>query len=281
MKSRLKSKGYQPAFLNGRFMEYYSLIHPDYKEKLTLCASSKTNYERYYAFPAILRRDANTLLIVYKNGLEHGNDAKDGLVKLDQLMLDIPTQCVINRSTVYAKPDMIPQMGEYVQMPNGDICVYIDMQNSTYWGKRTGMEYLRSTDGGMTYSNSTKFGVIDGVEYGYPLDSCYKNGRVYLLVMTFEYLQGSENRRQVHLISTGDNGQTWRFEANFTKKLGLEFNESSIVALENGFALFTRGEAPRYRTNHGTDSEAENVLAVFDDEFNLLRVRDYRHTRCS
>lgn len=261
-------------------MEFYGVIHPDYKEIRRLRSSKKTDYVRYYAFPAILHAEKDKVLVAHKNGLNHGWDV-GAQVSLDQFVIDLKTQKVEDIQPIYCKDAMIPQMGEYVKMPNGDICVYIDMQAMDKNGKnyRTGMEGLRSKDGGRTWGESQRVGVIDGVEYGYPFDFCEKNGRVYMLTMTFANLVGSKNRRQVHVISSADNGETWRFEANLTETLGLEFNESSLIATEEGFALFTRGESARHQENAGSDAESEQCLVMFDDNFKVLRMRDYHATR--
>ena len=261
-------------------MEFYGVIHPEYQEMRRLRSTKRTGYARYYAFPAILHADQNRVLIAYKNGVNHGRDPQGTQVKLEQITLDIPSQRVTEETVVFDQTPYIPQMGEYVCMPNGDICLYVDMQRmEESVNVRTGMEEIRSKDGGKTYLPSRRLGVVDGVEYGYPLNFCEKNGRVYMLAMTFPNLAGSKGRRQVHVISSADNGASWRFEVNLTEKLSLEFNESALLATQEGFALFTRGESARHQENAGTDAEAPACLVMLDDAFHLLRMRDYRHTR--
>ena len=104
-----------------------------------------------------------------------------------------------------------------------------------------------------------------------------KNGRVYMLVMTFDYLTGGRYR-EVHVISSADCGSSWRFEANLRDVLGVPFNESCILPCEEGFLIMTRGE--REHREH-SDAEAEfdsaQCLAVTDESFRLLRMRDLRH----
>lgn len=259
-------------------MEYYGVVHPDCGEFLRLRSTAKTNYARYYAFPAILRVDGK-VLIAYKNGVSHGWEKEGAAVSLEQAVLDVASQRVERVDVLYAAEERIAQMGEYVRMPNGDIGLYIDMQDRSATSRRTGMEALRSRDGGRTYCLEGPVGLVDGVEYGYPLNFCEKNGRVYMATMTFPYLAGSKGRRQVHVISSADSGASWRFEANLTESLGLEFNECALIATREGFALFTRGEAPRHVENAGADSEAPACLAMLDGHFRALRLRDYRKTR--
>ena len=259
-------------------MEYYGIIHPDFCEFLRLRSTARTDYARYYAFPAILPV-GEKLLIAYKDGVAHGWEREGAEVRLEQAVLDIPSQRVERVDTLYASGDRIPQMGEYVQMPNGDVCVYIDMQDRSASARRTGMEALRSADGGQSYRAEGRVGAVGGVEYGYPLNFCERDGRVYMAAMTFPNLEGSEGRRQVHVISSADSGASWQFEANLTRDLGLEFNECALVSTDEGFALFTRGEAPRHAENAGTDGEAPARLVMLDGRFRPLRMRDYRATR--
>ena len=260
-------------------MEYYGVIHPRRREVLRLCRTELTGYARYYAFPSILRRDADTVLISFKDGVRHGSDPQGAQVRLCQAALDVRTQRITDMQTLYEQPDRIPQMGEYVRMPNGDICLYIDMQARTESAQRTGMEFRRSADGGRTYGPPQRFGIVDGVEYGYPFGACLREGRVYLLAMTFPNLQGSGERRRVHILSSDDNGFTWRFEADLHENLGLEFNESTLIPTQEGFALFTRGEAPRGAENAGSDFESPACLVMLDTAFRPLRMRDCRATR--
>ena len=160
------------------------------------------------------------VLIAYKNGVSHGWEKEGAAVSLEQAVLDVASQRVERVDVLYAAEERIAQMGEYVRMPNGDIGLYIDMQDRSATSRRTGMEALRSRDGGRTYCLEGPVGLVDGVEYGYPLNFCEKNGRVYMATMTFPYLAGSKGRRQVHVISSADSGASWRFEANLTGKLG-------------------------------------------------------------
>ena len=187
-------------------MEYYGVVHPDCGGFLRLRSTAKTNYARYYAFPAILRVDGK-VLIAYKNGVSHGWEKEGAAVSLEQAVLDVASQRVERVDVLYAAEERIAQMGEYVRMPNGDIGLYIDMQDRSATSRRTGMEALRSRDGGRTYCLEGPVGLVDGVEYGYPLNFCEKNGRVYMATMTFPYLAGSKGRRQVHVISSEPYGK--------------------------------------------------------------------------
>ena len=74
-------------------MEYYGVVHPDCGGFLRLRSTAKTNYARYYAFPAILRVDGK-VLIAYKNGVSHGWEKEGAAVSLEQAVLDVASQRV-------------------------------------------------------------------------------------------------------------------------------------------------------------------------------------------
>lgn len=255
-------------------MDALEVTHLRWREERTLCASEDSNYADYYAFPALLRLREDTVLVAYKKGEGHMGDK--WAPALEQTRLDVKTQrtCV---STLYQREGEIPQMGEYALMPNGDVCVYIDMQELKLPSRRTGIVELRSSDGGKTYPQHRALGMVDGVEYGYTMECMQWKGAVYMLAMTFEYLRGSR-AREVHLLRSEDSGLTWSRAMNLTQTCGQLFNECSFVPYEDGFCLFTRGESDRTLENGGNDAVAPQSLFVFDGALRLVRWRDYRNT---
>ena len=100
-------------------MEYYGVVHPDCGGFLRLRSTAKTNYARYYAFPAILRVDGK-VLIAYKNGVSHGWEKEGAAVSLEQAVLDVASQRVERVDVLYAAEERIAQMGEYVRMHLND-----------------------------------------------------------------------------------------------------------------------------------------------------------------
>ncbi len=254
-------------------MDHTCLYRPEWKQEWTLLRTQDTGYQTYYAFPALTRRE-NDVLITVKSGHKHWGDTH---ASLTQLRLSASDQQVSDVRVIYEENDLTPQMGEIVQMPNGDVCVYIDMQKSET-STRTGLWELRSFDGGQTYPVSRPVGVINGVEYGYSMDMVAKGGQVWMLVMAFPYQTG-ERDREVHLITSKDNGESWEFCANLKELFGFPFNECALLACEEGFLVFTRGEADkRDRRSSLDDFSSGQHLVVIDHNYQVLRMRDYRKT---
>ena len=253
-------------------MDNGNLYRPRRKTEWRVLLSRDTGYRTYYAFPTLLEAGEEALICV-KTGEKHWGD---GHASLSVARIDTAGQTLKDVRTVFEKDGFTPQQGEIVRMPNGDVCIYIDMQQSGS-NRRTGMWELRSFDGGYSFPVQKRVGIIDGIEYGYPLSMTEKNGRVYMLVMAFDNLAG-ERFREVHVISSADSGESWRFEANLRGVIGVPFNESCILPCGEGFLIMTRGERDR---RGETDAEAEfdsaQCLAVTDEHFHLLRMRDLRH----
>lgn len=253
-------------------MDNVKLYRPRFKQEQRLLRSEDTGYQTYYAFPA-LKRVGDRALVTVKSGQKHWGDAE---AVLTQLTLDIPGQQMLSRDVIYHTSGFTPQMGEIVQMPNGDVCVYIDLQKSES-NVRVGMWELRSRDGGRTYPISRAVGAVDGVVYGYPMSMAEKRGTVYMLVMTFDYLPGG-GYRQVDVIRSDDSGESWHFVRNLTKEFGFPFNECDLLATDEGFLMFTRGETDRRDRKNSLDDFAsgQHILRL-DADFRVIQARDLRH----
>ena len=255
-------------------MDNGALYRPRRKTEWRILRSEDTGYQTYYAFPTLLQEGEEALIAV-KTGHKHWGDSE---ASLSLARVDVKNQALRDVQVIFAQKGLTPQQGEIVKMPNGDVCVYIDMQKNES-SQRTGMWELRSFDGGRTFPMSRAVGMIDGMAYGYPLSMAEKNGRVYMLAMTFDYLPGGRFR-EVHVISSDDSGATWRFEVNLRPLIGVPFNESCILPCQEGFLLMTRGERDRSVAGSAYDGEfaSAQYIAVLDDHFHLLRKRDFRHT---
>ncbi len=254
-------------------MDHTRLYRPGWKQEWALLRTQDTGYETYYAFPALARL-GDRVLVTVKTGHKHWGDAH---ASLTQLTLSAADQCVQDVNVIFDTDGLTPQMGEIVQMPCGDVCVYIDMQkNGT--STRTGLWELRSRDGGKTYPVSRPVGVIDGVEYGYAMDTVVKGSQVWMLVMAFPYQTGARYR-EVHLITSKDNGESWERCANLRELFGFPFNECALLEYGDGFLVFTRGETDRRdRKSSQDDFDSGQHLVVLDGSYHVLRKRDYRAT---
>ncbi|MCR4881987.1 MAG: glycoside hydrolase [Clostridiales bacterium] len=253
-------------------MDNKCLYRPRRKTEWRILTSRDTGYETYYAFPTLLK-EGDEVLIAVKTGSRHWGDRE---ASLSLVCVDIRSQSVKEVQTLFRQQGLTPQQGEIVRMPCGDLCVYIDMQKSET-NRRTGMWELRSRDGGKTFPVSKPVGSVAGVEYGYPLSMAEKNGKVYLLAMTFDYLEGGLFR-EVHVLSSMDSGASWHFEANLSRMIGAPFNESCILPWEKGFLIMTRGERDRTRDGTAEDEyDSGQYMLSVDDQFHVLNMRDLRH----
>ena len=254
-------------------MDHTLLYRPEWKQEWRILRTQATDYKTYYAFPA-LTRCGNNVLVTVKSGQKHWGDEQSSLT---QGTLNAPKQQVQDVRVIYEKAGFTPQMGEIVSMPNGDVCVYIDMQQCKT-NHRTGLWELRSHDGGKTYPVSRPVGVINGIEYGYAMDLIAKGNQVWMLVMTFPYQTGGRDR-EVHLITSRDSGETWEFCANLKELFGFSFNECALLGCDEGFLIFTRGETDRCdRQSSADDFASGQHLVVLDENYRVLRSRDYRAT---
>lgn len=254
-------------------MDHTRLYRPVWKQEWRILRTEDTGFETYYAFPTLLRTKEEVRIVI-KSGEKHMNDEHASLA---QVTLSAPEQKVKSVDVIYEEEGFTPQMGEIFQMPNGDVCIYIDMQKSLT-STRTGLWELRSKDGGQTYPISHPVGVINGIEYGYAMDLIAKDGQVWMLAMSFAYQQGG-CKREVHLLTSRDNGESWEFCANLKELFGFPFNECALLECDEGFLVFTRGEIDREtRQNIFDDFESGQHLVVLDNEYRVLRMRDYHAT---
>lgn len=254
-------------------MDHTRLYRPVWKQEWRILRTEDTGFETYYAFPTFWRTD-DEVRIAVKSGLKHWGDEH---ASLTQATISASEQKVKRVDVIYEEDGFTPQMGEFFQMPNGDICIYIDMQQNLT-SNRTGLWELRSTDGGKTYPISRPVGVVDGIEYGYAMDLIAKGNQVWMLAMTFAYQQGGR-KREVHLLTSCDNGETWQFCANLKELFGFPFNECALLECDEGFLIFTRGETDREDRKSSHDDYASGQhLVVLNEKYQVLRMRDYRAT---
>ncbi len=228
----------------------------------------------YLAFPALIRTAPNEVLISYKRGRGH---AVDPGALLEAIRFNTKSNQVEERKVLGQNSKLVYQMGEWVQFPNGSIGNFADVQRvvpgeTAKTNQRTGIEWTQSNDQGRTFTPMHKLGLIDGVEYGYLFEAVSVEHAVYALAMTFPELppqtgltddQGRRVYGEVCVITSSDNGETWQFVKNLSQEFGgLKLNESSLLALEDGFLIATRGYDSKLR------------LHRVDSEFNLLQQLD-------
>ncbi|MEN3942942.1 hypothetical protein WJU23_16715 [Prosthecobacter sp. SYSU 5D2] len=237
-------------------------VIPASKEVHVLAASADTPELPYLAFPAVLDL-GEEVLISFKQGRSHAADP--GAV-LEGLWIQRSSGAVKARRTLAKIDGEIMQMGEWVRFANGDITNYIDAQRKEA-PTRTGLRFIRSTDGGRSFGKVERLGVVDGVEYGYAFDAITQGKTTWMLVMTFANLTGGElvfkrgsQPGSVDVIRTEDDGGTWKFVRSITRELdGAPINESAFIRDGEDFLVTARGYDNR------------QWLLRMDDEFKLKK----------
>ena len=243
---------------------------PAYQYTQTLVASEDMEVRKYLCFPIAIRLGESDVLIAHKRGFSHAFDAESSfdLVRYDPL-----TERSKPQGSLY-RPNSNFENAEFVRFANGDISCYIDNQQPTREpgsseATRLGLIEFRSTDGGRTFKDRDKLGLVDGVEYGYVFSSVTEGSTTWILAMTFANLPGGKailpTRPQagaVAVLRTDDHGKKWRFVKNLTEAFGCPINESSFIRHQGGF-LFT---CRPYVNSH--------LLVVTDHDFNPIRQLD-------
>ncbi|MCB1123505.1 MAG: glycoside hydrolase [Verrucomicrobiae bacterium] len=244
---------------------------PYYKYTQTITASSDLDDKNYVMDPFIMPVSSTEMLIGYKRGYAHLTD-KEAVTEI--LRFNPVTERIVGR-TALRRPGIIFQNGEFAKFPNGDIACFIDMQEAgpedgkpetarkaatlegglTAGGVlksraiRLGVLEFRSSDGGRTWVDRGKLGLVDGVEYGYVFEAITENKTTWLLVMRFTNLPGGKpvdpqrpHAGSVDVIRSDDNGQTWKLVRNITEECGgISINESSFMRYQDGFIIAARG----------------------------------------
>ena len=234
---------------------------PRWRTNQIVVASSDYTEKQYLAFPSVLRANEREILISFKRGHSHALDAG---ADLQMVRFDTIENKTIDEQTIGHIDGLIMQMGEWVRFPNGDIASYVDLhiagvKKIVY---RTGMFGCRSVDDGKTFGPMERVGLVDGIEYGYPFEHIVKDGSVYLLVMTFEYLAGRKG--SVDVVRSDDNGVSWHFVRDLSHEFGdVPINETTFVPYGDGFLISTRGYDARqrlHRVDHSFGLIAETDL---------------------
>ncbi|MDA3926471.1 MAG: sialidase family protein [Kiritimatiellae bacterium] len=216
---------------------------PSYKKVHVLQDSASFSDRSYLAFPALIDLGID-ILVSYKRGKTHAQDPDASLDMIRIGKTGEATSC----GSIAAVDGEIMQMGEWVRFSDGTIANYIDVQKKGS-PSRVGLKAVRSTDGGKTFGAVKRVGVIDGVEYGYAFEAITKGKTTWMLVMTFNNLEGGKYpfkrprlAGSVDVIRSEDNGSSWHFVRSITRELNnAPINESSFAICSDGFIVAARG----------------------------------------
>jgi len=237
---------------------------PSYKSRQILVRSDLLEDKQYLAFPITLRTSNSEILISFKRGYKHAHD-KESVWQV--IRFNTITTEVSQPMTITEREGVIHENGEWVEYEDGTIDLFLDVQTPGS-SKREGLISYRSTDHGRTFEPRGKFGLIDGVEYGYCFQGLVEGSRILLLVMTFEYLVGG--KREVHVVGSDDGGKSWKLVRNLTSEFGdIPINETNMIHRGDGFLVVTRGYDDMGRI-HRVDS---NFKLIRDK--NLTKTYDF------
>ena len=193
----------------------------------------------YCAFPSILKTCDTEILIAYKHGFDHMMDDS----ALELIRFHPGTKQVKSREVLEDTPGENCQDPEIMRMPNGDLMIYLDVQQAFTRPKRLGIKIFRSSDSGKTWKSEAGTLQDDtGIVYGYVFDDVVLGEDIYLLAMTFPELENKGCGRSVHVLHSRDNGHHWHHLKNLTEVFGYPFNESTFLPIQDGFLVVTRGD---------------------------------------
>ncbi len=239
---------------------------PSYKAEQILVRSDDLEDKQYLAFPITLRVSRSEILISFKRGYKHAHDKESDwqLIRLNPLTNEVTSPVNITK-----RKGVVHENGEWFEHEDGTIDLFIDAQHSGS-SKREGLISFRSTDHGHTFEPRGKFGLVDGVEYGYAFQGLVSGAQILMLVMTFEYLEGSGEKRQVHVIGSEDGGNTWHRVRNLSSEFGnIPINETNMIRYQDGFLVITRGYDDMARI-HKVDSRFRKIKQT-----NLTETHDF------
>ncbi len=245
---------------------------PYYHYVQTLVAAQDMDERRYLAFPIVTRIGPEELLIGFKRGFAHAHDKE---ADFDLIRFNPVTERLLPHRTSLHRDNVNLQNGEFVRCGNGDIACYIDAQSpqrekGSSSATRLGLIEFRSSDGGRTFKDMGKMGLVDGVEYGYVFDAITENNTTWMLAMTFANLPGGKpvtpkNAKAgwVAVLHSDDFGKSWRYVKNLSNEFKSPLNESAFVRYRDGFLFVCRPYA------------TQQPLFVTDGQFNLVRTTDW------
>lgn len=220
---------------------------PFYQHTQTLVAAEGQEGRKYLAFPITLVLGEDEVLLAYKRGFAHAFDAESSF----DVARYRPGAEGLMPQAALLRPANNFENAEFVRFPNGHIACYVDNQRperepGSSEATRLGLLEFRSTDGGRTFRDVGRVGLIDGVEYGYVFEAVSEGKTTWMLAMTFANLPGGrpimpgKRAGSVAVLVTEDNGRSWRTMLNLSERLQEPINESTFIRHRDGFIISCR-----------------------------------------
>lgn len=239
----------------------------------------------YLAFPAMIAGDRDEVLISYKRGRAHANDAG---ALLEVVRFNTAENRIESREAIGGEPKLIFQMGEWARFPSGTLANFVDVQQvvkdrGRSQNHRTGVQFAVSRDNGKSFSKMTLLPAIDGREYGYVFDCLPSGERLYVLAMTFpeqteKKSKFSDDGKRIFgtvvALVYNEQEDKWSHLRDLNQEFGnININESCLIADGEGFIVATRGYDGKARL-HRVDREFRE-LQSFDLTSNTKEIESH------
>jgi hypothetical protein len=237
------------------------LVVPKIKTTQMLVSHEEVTKNPYLSFPCVARVSNHEVLITFKRGSGHGDDRE---ADCDLLRFNTVSNQIVEHKTLGSIAGRKFQLTVPVKIAENDWRFYTDLQEQGWDNKnyRSGMHFTSSKDAGNSVAPWALVGLVEGVEYGYPLDFIVEGKTVYMLAMSFGYQIG--RLWSVAVLKSVDGAKSWKKIQSISEALGGgPINESCFVRVGADFVVVSRGYVGQ-----------ETKIARFDKDFKLQQVAE-------
>lgn len=243
------------------FCQEVKLIVPKVKTTQMILSHDAVDKNPYLSFPCVARVNDQEVLITFKRGSGHGDDKESDC---DVIRFNTVKNTILEHKSIGSLPKRKFQLTVPVEIAPGDWRFYTDLQEQGQDNKnyRVGMHFTIGRDVVKAVDAWKPLPLIEGVEYGYPLDFIVEGKTVYMLAMSFGYRPGS--LWSVAVLKSVDGAKSWRKIQNISEALGGgPINESCFTKVGADFVVVSRGYPGQ-----------ETKIARFDKDFTIKQVVD-------
>lgn len=243
------------------FCQEVKLIVPKLKTTQLILSHDAVGKNPYLSFPCVARVNDKEVLITFKRGSGHGDDKESDC---DVILFNTVTNTILEHKSIGSLPKRKFQLTVPVEIAPGDWRFYTDLQEQGQDNKnyRVGMHFTSGHGVVKTVDAWKPLPLIEGIEYGYPLDFIAEEKTVYMLAMSFGYRPGS--LWSVAVLKSVDGAKSWKKIQNISEALGGgPINESCFTKVGSDFVVVSRGYPGQ-----------ETKIARFDKDFKIKQVVD-------